>query len=470
METLKFLNLDIPNQPKIAQMLKAALKEDDSLQSMGHALHAAALLGQNGKFMTDYVEDIVVQADEVDGKMLQWEGGLTTTGLLITGLYKLPGAKPFTPIQIEKFSNYLLSRRSVQNAKGVVTLLEAAAAISNSANAPTCVTVVGPQYILPGKQELTIKVSDLLGKPLKTAPSQIVANSATRMSDDVVVLSKKSLAKAADSTEYSLHLPVEPGQYKINLGVGTHTVTFLTKVLGPIKLETFEIGLGDVDGTSVPKYTKLQHPNKLTKTLEADATQDLFAKLSLSKPVHQAFIRLNSGAQEILFVAEKDNNNKHYKVQISLLKHGLSGLFDIELIIGDPIMSNPLRWKLGNINLNLPIVKNVSTTRQAKPEISHFFRPAEKRPPEVVSLFFTAAAAAPLLLLLILWARIGINFGNFTFTAVPFHIGLGAILGLFALFWLKLDMFTTCAWLIPIGSFTFLAGHRLLKKIAQRKH
>ena len=39
----------------------------------------------------DRVEDAVVQADEVDGKILQFEGGLAVTSNIISGAYKLAG-------------------------------------------------------------------------------------------------------------------------------------------------------------------------------------------------------------------------------------------------------------------------------------------------------------------------------------------------------------------------------------------
>ena len=39
----------------------------------------------------DRIEDAVVQADEVDGKILQFEGGLAVTSNIISGAYKLAG-------------------------------------------------------------------------------------------------------------------------------------------------------------------------------------------------------------------------------------------------------------------------------------------------------------------------------------------------------------------------------------------
>lgn len=71
-----------------------------------------------GKFITERIEDIVVQADEVDGKLLQWEGGLSTTSLIISGLLKFPTVNSLTQVQADKLANYLLSRTTVQTPKG----------------------------------------------------------------------------------------------------------------------------------------------------------------------------------------------------------------------------------------------------------------------------------------------------------------------------------------------------------------
>merc|ERR1711892_976920 len=68
--------------------LTAALKKDDTLLSLGLAFHTSAMLdGDLTKFF-DRIEDAVVQADEVDGKMLQFEGGLSVTSVVLTGAAK----------------------------------------------------------------------------------------------------------------------------------------------------------------------------------------------------------------------------------------------------------------------------------------------------------------------------------------------------------------------------------------------
>lgn len=49
--------------------------------SLGYSFHIAAQLGTDGTFAFDRIEDAIVQADEVDSRFLQFEGGLSITGI-----------------------------------------------------------------------------------------------------------------------------------------------------------------------------------------------------------------------------------------------------------------------------------------------------------------------------------------------------------------------------------------------------
>lgn len=471
-EVLSLLGQQVPNQPKIAQLAQAQLKADDSILSLGYALHLAALLGNSGKFITERIEDIVVQADEVDGKLLQWEGGLSTTTLILTGLLKYPSTNPLNQAQADKLANYLLSRITVQTPKGVSALLEGATALASSKVSPVSISIAGPNSVSVDKPNLRIQVSDIFGQPLKPAPSPVVAQSATRIPDDVVVLAKQPLSAGTKDIEFILPLKLEPGYYKILLNAGSHSTTLTARVLGPVEIKIFEIGLSDADGSSAPRLEKISYPNKLGKNLQGDSGQNLLVKFTLSRAVHQAFVRLSAGKKEIIFVAGQESGNQ-YKVEADLGQElPVSDTFNIEVIIGDSIITNPIRWTVGEIEVKIassPAKVAPKIVRGPKPEIKHMFRQPEKRPAQFMSLFFTALTAAPFLILLILWGKIGVNISNFSTLAIPFHLGFGAILGLFTLFWLKLDMFTTCAWLIPIGGFTFFAGHRLLSHMARSK-
>jgi oligosaccharyltransferase complex subunit delta (ribophorin II) len=67
---------------KITDLLKAAIKTDDSPQSLGYALWASASSYKSGQKtdLWDRIEDVVAQADEVEKQYLQFEGGLSVTG------------------------------------------------------------------------------------------------------------------------------------------------------------------------------------------------------------------------------------------------------------------------------------------------------------------------------------------------------------------------------------------------------
>lgn len=72
----------------MAKSLLAILRKDDSLVSLGYAFHVAAELGAPAAAVADWVEGAIAQADEIDGKQLQFEGGLSITALVLNGAFK----------------------------------------------------------------------------------------------------------------------------------------------------------------------------------------------------------------------------------------------------------------------------------------------------------------------------------------------------------------------------------------------
>lgn len=65
---------------KLVKTLQAILKKNDSLLNLGYLFHIGSHLGTEGSFAFERIEDAIVQADEVDSKYLQYEGGLSITG------------------------------------------------------------------------------------------------------------------------------------------------------------------------------------------------------------------------------------------------------------------------------------------------------------------------------------------------------------------------------------------------------
>ncbi|KAJ8735256.1 hypothetical protein PYW07_006876 [Mythimna separata] len=476
------------------------LKKDDSPANYGYVFALCEHMGC-GLWTASHAEGVLLAADESDSKALHFEGGLPVTSNLLTTIqrtYKnLKKPSPLSDEQRYKFAEYLLSRRSVNTPKGACLLIEAATALADDVPSPISITIKGKKYITSESDTIEFSITDLIGRPVKLLkPEEVVAQSGTRLADDVVVLSKQPLTqKPNEPTTFVLNLSkikAQYGLYKIALSAGSKTANVNVAVLGEIQVSSVEVGIGDVDGTTSPKVTTVTYPNKLTEKLQADHLQKVTLKFSVrdkyAKPVlvQQAFVRVGGAApdQETIFVAEPDNA-KAYKVELNvggIAKHlnWESGAYSLTVYLGDSAVSNPIAWPVGSVLFNFgkdtnavgsPVSGTSLPYRGPLPEIAHIFRSPEARPARVVSDVFAAACAAPLLLLLLLWARLRLNFSNFPFTlsALLFHLALGGSLGLYGVLWLQLSMFDTMRYLLPLGALTFLSGHRLLRRLVSDK-
>lgn len=61
---------------------------------------------------------------------------------------------------------------------------------------PVAVTLASSASVSKENPKITIKICDVLGNPIK--PFTVIADSATRVSDNVVVLSKKKFDETSD--------------------------------------------------------------------------------------------------------------------------------------------------------------------------------------------------------------------------------------------------------------------------------
>ncbi|KAH8316693.1 hypothetical protein KR067_013529, partial [Drosophila pandora] len=495
--THKVLGVEIneATQTKVAKRLQELLKKDDTLSGLGYAFNAATQLGSSASFVANRVEDAIVQADEVDGKLLQFEGGLSITSLIINGAFGVAKSfnkpSPVTAEQAVKFANYFLSRRSVQTAKGAHVLIEALKTLSgNEKISPICVQLIGNGQLEATSPTLNVAVVDLLGKPLSPAPKTISAK-IVRKKDNAVLTEKVSVAsKSSDKTTYVADLTnLKParGIYQAELTAdGGYTQTLQFKVLGRVKVQSLDVGIAESDASAATRKQSVTYPGKLSEVLSADSTQKLLLKAVLveesnGKPltVHQAFVRLYNKKtdKEIIYVAEQDSS-KAYKFDMDVGHNGKnfnyqSGVYSIYFTVGDASLSNSFEWLVGEVQLKFNEEKEVKpkTTSGPLPEIVHQFRVPDKRPPRIVSDIFTGLCITPLVLLFVFWGKLGINVSNLTLapSTIGFHLGFGGILVLFFVFWLQLNMFQTLRLLIPIAVFTFLAGNRLLRRLyAQR--
>ncbi|OTF75663.1 hypothetical protein BLA29_009999 [Euroglyphus maynei] len=168
--------------------------------------------------------------------------------------------------------------------------------------------------------------------------------------------------------------------------------------------------------------TSLIYPTTLDQLIDVDYLQRIQLKFQLkdSQPnddvqsavrVHQSFVRFLhlDTKQEITFVSELDSNGQH-KIDINLPARSkdfndLSGNYQLDLYLGDPLIIKAINWKIGTINLQFgqsssaaSLLNNLQRKEYLpKPEIKHLFREQDKRPPVLVSNFFTILSIVPLL-------------------------------------------------------------------------
>lgn len=340
--------------------------------SLGHAFNVAADLGTYGSTIGKWIEGAIAQADEVDGKLLQFEGGLSITALVVNGALKLSNAlssaAPLNEDQVNKFVSYFLSRRSVQQPKGASVLIEVLKTIAADRKlAPICIQLIGNGQVQPETPVVNIKVVDILGNPVTPAISS-VASSVKSKADGTVLISKVTLTpKSSDKTVFAFDLTASKptrGTYVIDLTADRYAQTLSIKVLGKVVVSSLEIGVGDSDSTSAVKKQLVEFPNKLNAVLNADHQQKVLLKTVLvdsltAQPltVHQAFVLLQhkQTKEEIIFVAEQDTT-KAYKFDLDVGVRGVdfghrSGAYALELIIGDASLSNSFRWHVADLEL-----------------------------------------------------------------------------------------------------------------------
>jgi oligosaccharyltransferase complex subunit delta (ribophorin II) len=172
------------------------------------------------------------------------------------------------------------------------------------------------------------------------------------------------------------------------------------------------------------KLYRLEENKSLNTKLDADQQSKFYLKFGVKdklKPTatlepHQAFIRFThvKSGRDIVFLAQSTATGGQYLAEVDFATQAknfrqTSGLYSLELIVSDSLIENPVKWKLGDLNLQLLEDLSASTAasdkanfHSAKPEIKYLFRAAEPVPPAVVSTVFSFICLAPLALLFIL--------------------------------------------------------------------
>lgn len=293
---------------------------------------------------------------------------------------------------------------------------------------------------------------------------------------------------AVQSGELSL------GKYKVRIDAsassGKGFLATVVAVTGSMEVSKVNVALFESDGTLADLHEGVEVGKSVT--LSASHLQKLKVGLQVLSPTgapfkpQQVILKLRnveSGAEQTYLVkpASKDLGYEHtleFSKMVEKLSHQ-SGAYFVDLIVGDDVMENSLLWNLVSLDLDLPDAPEGSTSSVApvskfapKAEIAHIFRQPEKRPPTYLSMAFLILTLIPLVGFFVGLQQLGVNLKNLPSGGLPlaaaagFHGGIAMIVGLYLMFWLKLNLFTTLQTLGFLGLFTLVPGFHILSYLA----
>lgn len=428
--------------------------------------------------------------------------GLTAFSSVITESLNLSGDK------ILGLAKFFLGIGIPGDTKNFFSQVDSLACLENNrVSIPLILSLPSTVVSLTKKDSLKVKVNTVLGShapPLTVTlvrafsssakDNSIIENQELKFDPQEAVYFLDDLPARFDVGDYifAFEVLLQDSEQQTVYATGTQTQVPIY-VTGPIKIDNAKIAVLDSDLGSVETQKKLDLAGESTLSLSANHLQKLRLSFQMSTPLgnafkpHQAFLKLRHETKvEHIFVVGSSGK----KLEITLDFLGLvekffylSGRYDIQLTVGDAVMENSLLRGIGYVELDLPEPPEKAprpppqpvdpyTRYGPKAEITHIFRAPEKRPPEELSLAFLVLTILPLIGFIIGLLRLGVNLKNFPTSAVPatfaviFHFGIAAVLLLYVLFWLKLDLFTTLKILSFLGVFLMFVGHRTLSHLA----
>ncbi|PAN26926.1 hypothetical protein PAHAL_5G047700 [Panicum hallii] len=453
---------------------------------------------------TFYFDEKHVDATEYKGPIMTSASvvrGVTSFATVASGKLNIPGEK------VLGLGKFFLGIGLPGSAKDCFNQIESLSFLENNrVFIPLILSLPSKVFSLTSKDQLKVEVTTVFGSaapPLKVNLVQVLG------SDSKVITSEnKELQFDLDNNVHYLDiapLKIDVGKYslvfEISLQEPEHESVYATGgrntenvfITGLIKVDKAEIGISDNDAGTVESVQKLDLLKDTKVSLSANHLQKLRLSFQLATPLghtfkpHQVFLKLKHESNvEHLFVVP--GSARQFKIVLDFLGlvekfYYLSGRYDLELAVGDAAMENSFLRPLGHLELDLPEAPEKAPRPPAqavdpfskfgpKAEISHIFRSPEKRPPKELSLAFTGLTLLPFIGFLIGLMHLGVNLKNFPSLPGPaafaslFHAGIGAVLLLYVLFWLKLDLFTTLKYLGFLGIFLVFVGHRTLSYLS----
>jgi oligosaccharyltransferase complex subunit delta (ribophorin II) len=344
-----------------------------------------------------------------------------------------------------------------------------------------------------------VQVTDNTGKVITGSKVTVTKAYPTGNSKSILV---QNVDLTASGEEYSFNLlqsKPDIGSYTLELAVTPSDKKYRefkkivqATVLGQIVVSDVQVTVSDSDDSlDVAKGTK--HKAEVGKTIVHRVKVaplnhlwvDFKVKSAAGKDLapQQAFIIItDQNGRELIRPAKYANHG--FTAHVSAIEignefYGVSGDYQLTLVIADSWVANPTSWNVAKIafefaeSTKAPIPENPF---QAKPTIEHKFRQPEKRPPQTISFAFTVATVGiPFLVLFIGLGIVGANLKNFPgganfVFAVGFQASLASFLVLFGLYWLRLNMVQTLGYLALLSIPGLYFAHKNLNALSAKSH
>lgn len=450
--------------------------------------------------------------DEKVVDALEYQGPISTTSSVVRGLVAFAdvtsGKLAISGDKILGLAKYFLAIGVPGNSHDFFEQIDALALLeSNRVSIPLILSLPATVLSFSKSDKLKVKVSTVLGSGAPPVTVKIV-QAATLDSKNAPIIENQDLKYDVDGGFHvmdALPKDADIGKYefvfKITLNDPSQSDVYATggrtwvKIYftAEIKVANAEISVLDSDHGNVESQKKIDLSADSSISLSANHLQKLRLSFQLASPLgnafkpHQALLKLRheSNVEHVFVVG---NSGKKFEITLDFLGlvdkfYYLSGKYDLQLTVGDAVMENSFLRSLGHIDLDLPEAPEKATRPPLQPidplsrfgpkaEITHIFRSPEKRPPKELSLAFLGLTFVPLVGFFFGLLRLGVNFKSFPTSTVPaafaalFHVGIAAVLCLYALFWLKLNLFTTLKFLSFLAVFLVFVGHRTLSHLA----
>jgi oligosaccharyltransferase complex subunit delta (ribophorin II) len=450
--------------------------------------------------------------DEKVSDAYKYQGPLSTTasvvrgvaafGSVVSGSLNLPGDK------ILGLAKFFLGIGIPGDSKDIFNQVDSLAHLeSNRFSIPLILSLPATVLSLTKEETLKVRVSTVLGSKAPPLSVKLVRahSSGSKVASKIEKQALKFDPENAVHVLDVLPTTVDVGKYvfvfEIVLQDSEHNKIYATGghtevpiyITGVVKIDKAEIAVLDSDLGSVETKKRLDLAGENAVSLSANHLQKLRLSFELSTPLghafkpHQANLKLRHESKvEHIFVV--GSSGKHFEIILDFLSlvekfFYLSGKYDIQLTVGDTVMENSFLLALGYVKLDLPEAPEKAPRAPTPPvdpysryapkaEIAHIFRVPEKLPPQNLSLTFLGVTLLPFIGFLVGLLRLGVNFKNFPTSTAPamfallFQLGIAAVLLLYVLFWVKLDLFTTLKYLALLGVFLMFVGHRILSHLA----